>query len=219
MTIDPDISEAHQLKGWYDSQGRNDSFNSHSSMAGAGAAGGRMDPLKTVAQVKDENLGMGEGVDYFSVRATIVYIKQEGIAYPACLSESCNKKVLDMGDGTWRCEKCSVNHPKPQYRYIMSLNVDDHSGQLWLSCFDEVGQAVLGISADQLTELKENDDAASIKVFEEALFKTYTFKCRARMDTFQDQQRVRYQVVSAAPLNYAIEANKLAELIKIYNID
>lgn len=219
MTVDPDISEAHQLKGWYDSQGRNETFNSHSNMSGAAAAAGRMDPLKTVTQVKDENLGMGDGVDYFSTRATIVYIKQENFAYPACLKEGCNKKVTDLGDGMWRCEKCDESHPKPQYRYIMSLNVDDFSGQLWLSCFDEVGQIVLGMSADSLMELKENDDQASVRVFEEALFKTYVFKCRAKMDNFQDQQRVRYQVTSATPMNYAAEANKLAELIKVYNIE
>lgn len=31
--------------------------------------------------------------------------------------------------------------------------------------------------------------------------------------------RVRYQVMSAAPINYVAEANKLAELIKKYEID
>jgi len=96
--------------------------------------------------------------------------------------------------------------------------VDDHSGQLWLSCFDEVGQSVLGMTADQLMEMKDNDPDAAAKVFEDAMFKCYTFKCRAKMDSFQDQQRVRYQVSSAAPLNYAVEANRLAELIKVYNI-
>jgi replication factor A1 len=66
MTVDPDIQEAHKLKGWYDSQGRNDTFNSHSAMAGAGVAGGRQDPLKTITQVREENLGSSENTDYFS---------------------------------------------------------------------------------------------------------------------------------------------------------
>lgn len=189
MSIDPDIQEAHKLKGWYDSQGRKDTFNSHSNMAGAGAAGGRQDPLKTVAQVKEENLGMSENTDYFSAKATIVYIKQDNAWYPACLSEGCNKKVVDMGDGTWRCERCDKNHPKPEYRYIMSLNVNDHTGQLWLSCFDDVGRMIMGISADELADLKENDDKAAARVFEAANCKTMVFKCRAKMDNFQDQQR------------------------------
>jgi replication factor A1 len=190
MAVDPDIPEAHKLKGWYDSQGRMDSFASHSNMAGAGAAGGQKDPLKTVHQVKEEQLGMSsENPDYFSMKGTIVYIKQDTFSYPACLSEGCNKKVIDVGDGTWRCEKCDINHPKPEHRYIMSLNVNDHTGQLWLSCFDDVGRLVMGMSADQLMELKENDTVAMERAFEDANCKTFTFKIRAKTDSFQDQQR------------------------------
>jgi replication factor A1 len=189
MAIDPDIPEAHKLKGWYDSQGRTDTFNSHSNMSGAGSAGGRQDPLKTISQVRDENLGMNEAPDYFSVKATIVYIKNESFSYPACLSTDCNKKVTDMGDGTWRCEKCDINHPKPQHRYIMSLSVNDHTGQLYLSTFDDIGHMIMGMSADDLMELADNDPAGKDRVFENAMCKTYTFKCRAKMDSYQDQQR------------------------------
>jgi replication factor A1 len=189
MTLDPDIPEAHKLKGWYDSQGRTEHFASHSNMAGAGVAGGRQDPTKTIAQIREENLGMNENPDYFSVKATIVYIKNENFSYPACLSDGCNKKVVDNGDGTWRCEKCDINHPKPEHRYIMSVSVNDHTGQLYLSCFDDVGRMVMGMSADQLMELVENDTSARDRAFEDAMCKTYTFKCRAKMDSFQDQQR------------------------------
>lgn len=117
MTVDPDIDEAHKLKGWYDAQGRNDNFASHANMgASMGAAGGRMDPVKSILQVKEENLGMSENTDYFTTRATIIYIKQDSFAYPACLSADCNKKVVQIDDGQWRCEKCDRTHPKPEYR-------------------------------------------------------------------------------------------------------
>lgn len=189
MSLDPDIPEAHKLKGWYDSQGRNESFATHTNMASAGAAGGRPDQSKTVAQVRDENLGTSEKDDYFSLKATIVFIKQESISYPACLTETCNKKVTELPDGTWRCEKCEISHPRPQYRYIMTLNVADHTGQLYLNCFDETGRLIMGMNADQLNELKENDAEGAQKVFDEANCKTLTFRCKARMDTYNDQQR------------------------------
>lgn len=220
MAVDPDIQEAHKLKGWYDSQGRAGAFTSYSNgMGGAAAAGGRQDPLKTVAQVREENLGMTENTDYFSIKATVVYIKQENVAYPACLNESCNKKVTEDGAGGWRCEKCDVVHPRPEYRYIMSLNVNDHTGQLWLSCFDDVGRMLMGMSADQLMELKDNDEAATSKAFEEANCKTMIFRCRAKMDTYGDQQKVRYQISGASPLNFVTEAMKLTELIKMYTVE
>ncbi|KAI4134715.1 MAG: hypothetical protein LQ347_001297 [Umbilicaria vellea] len=218
MTVDPDIDEAHKLKGWYDAQGRTDTFASHASMSGSmGAAGGRSDPNKTILQVKEENLGMSETTDYFTTKATIIYVKQDNVAYPACLSEGCNKKVVEVDPGQWRCEKCDKTHPKPEYRYIMSVNVSDHTGQLWLSCFDDVGRQIMGTSADLLMDLKENDEKAAGDSFQEANCKTWVFKCRAKMDNFQDQQRVRYQVTGASPLNYPGECSKLMEMLKLYN--
>ncbi|TVY35706.1 Replication factor A protein [Lachnellula subtilissima] len=220
MSLDPDISEAHQLKGWYDSQGRRETFLAHTGMSAAGAAGGRREETKTVAQIKEEGLGMNpETPDYFNVKATIVYIKQDSFSYPACLSPDCNKKVTDEGDGTWRCEKCNINHPKPEHRYILTLSVSDHTGQMYLNAFDDVGRLVVGKSADEMMELKENDFPAMEKEFENANCTSHYFKCRAKMDTYQDQQRVRYQVMSAIPIDFKAEAHKLAELIKLYNIE
>lgn len=189
MSVDPDIPEAHRLKGWYDSTGRNDNFTSHRS-TNLGGATGRPNEEKFAVQVKDEGLGMNEKPDYFNLKATIVYIKQDTFAYPACRSENCNKKVVDMQDGTWKCESCNVTHDRPQYRYVMSVNVCDHTSQLWLSCFDEVGRSIMGMSADDLMDLRETgDDAAVTKAFEAANCKKLAFRCSAKMDTFQDAQR------------------------------
>jgi replication factor A1 len=190
MTSDPDIPEAHKLKGWYDTQGRSNTFSNYSGMAGVGAAGGRQDPSKTISGVKEENLGMSEAPDYFELRATTMFIRKENISYPACLTDGCNKKVTEVGDGTWRCERCDVGHPRPQHRYIMSVNVGDHSGQLWLSCFDDVGRLIMGMTADALAELRDSgDEAALSRAFEEATCRAFAFRCKAKMDTFQDQQR------------------------------
>ncbi|KAI2625884.1 replication factor-a protein [Hypoxylon sp. NC1633] len=217
MSVDPDIEEAHRLKGWYDSQGRTNSFATHNNMASMGSATGRVDQTKVVSQVKDENLGM-EDVDYFNLKATIVYIKQENFAYPACSSEQCNKKVIDQGDGTWRCEKCDIAHARPQYRYIMSVNVNDHTGQLWLSCFDDVGRVIMGMTADELMEIKENDEDRVPGIFEAANCTKLHFRCRAKMDTYGENQRVRYQVMSANQLDYRAEAVKLSDMIKQFGI-
>ncbi|MCJ1429364.1 Replication factor A protein 1 [Sticta canariensis] len=190
MAVHPDIDESHRLKGWYEGQGKDGAFATHASMGGTmGAAGGLGDPLKSILQVKEENLGMSETTDYFTIKATIIYIKQENFSYPACLSPDCNKKVVEEEPGQWVCARCEKTHPKAQYRYVMSFNVSDHTGQIWLSCFDDVGRMVMGMSADQLNELKENGDNAGEETFQEANCTTWLFKCRAKMDNFQDQQR------------------------------
>ncbi|KKZ61820.1 replication factor A1 [[Emmonsia] crescens] len=218
MTVDPDIEDAHKLKGWYDAQGRSETFASHESMGNAAGFGDRATSVKTIVQVHEGNLGLSEKPDYFSVKATVVYIKQDTMAYPACLTDKCNKKVLQDDNGQWRCERCDQSFPRPEYRYVLSVNVCDHTGALWLSCFDEVGKALLGTSANELMELKENDERAYEELVQKANCRPWNFFCRAKMDTFQDQQRVRYQVSSVSTIDYSTESVRLAELIKSYEI-
>ncbi|CAG8167778.1 unnamed protein product [Penicillium salamii] len=219
MTVDPDIGEAHKLRGWYDAQGRSENFASHASLSGA-TSSGKGDSYKTIAQVREEQLGMSEKPDYFSLKATVIYIKQDANwAYPACLSEGCNKKVTEMDPGQWRCEMCDKTHPKPEYRFIMPISVSDHTGQLWLSCFDETGRTIMGTTADELKQLVEDDQGAVGEVFQGANCQTWSFRCRAKMDNFGDQQRVRYQVSSCSPINYSEEANRLSALISAYNLE
>ena len=190
MSSNPDMDEAHKLKGWYDAQGSTQDFATHQGVQGAvGAGGNNRDPFKTVAQVKDENLGMGEQPDFFALKGTIQYIKSENFCYPACRSEGCNKKVVEIDPGQWRCERCDKTHERPEYRYIMSVNVMDFTGQLWLSCFDEVGRMIMGRSADELMEIKEVDEKKVSEIFSDANCTTWNWKCKARMDTFQEQQR------------------------------
>ncbi|KAL2167864.1 hypothetical protein VTG60DRAFT_693 [Thermothelomyces hinnuleus] len=213
MAIDPDIPEAHKLKGWYEAQGRNNTFATHSNLSSVGTATGRKDDTKWIAQIKNENLGVDK-TDYFTVKGTIVHMRQENFAYPACPSESCNKKVTDMGDGTWRCEKCNITHDRPQYRYIMSVCISDHTGNVWISCFDEQARLIMGKTADEMMELREQDQAAFEAAFDAANCRKMSFRCRAKMETFAEQPRVRISVWNAAPLDYKSEAHRLAELIK-----
>ncbi len=188
MNVDPDIDEAHKLKGWYDAQGRQDQFASHATM-GLGSGMGRKEDCKLIAQISEEGLGMSEKADYFTVKGTILSIKADNMYYPACLTQGCNKKVVEVGPGRWRCEKCDKSYPKPLYRYIMSISVADHTGQIYLSCFDEVGQIIMGMTADQLVELRENDEPAATAALDGANCQTLLFKCRAKMENYQDQQR------------------------------
>lgn len=188
MNVDPDIDEAHNLKGWYDANGRTDSYMSH-QQANTGVSRSRK--YKTIAQVNDEQIGMSDQPEYFNLKATVVYIKHDNFAYPACASQGCNKKVVEVNPDEWRCEKCNVTHSAPEYRYIMQCNVSDHTGQLWLSCFDESGRTIMGMPANELWAMKEDEEnpGKAEQAFQNATCKTLIFNVKAKMDTFQDQQR------------------------------
>ncbi|KAG8745613.1 Replication factor A protein 1 [Ceratobasidium sp. 414] len=220
MSYHPDIPEAHALQGWYSSEGQ--SFNFKSQSTGGGGGGGpttvRREEMKTLQAVKDENLGMNdEGkADFFTVRATVIHIKGDNIMYPACGSDNCSKKVTEVHDG-WRCEKCEKTFPKPKYRYIMSLSVADHTQTAWLQAFNEPGEMLLGTTASDLHDLKEEDEASYTAVVEKASSQTWIFSCRAKQDTYQDQARVRYGINRAHKLDYAEECRAMLEAIKRYD--
>jgi replication factor A1 len=101
--------------------------------------------------------------------------------------------VIEENPGSWWCEKCQTNYPEPNYRYVLSVNVADHTGTLWLSCFDEAGQAIVGVSANEAMKIKNEDDENSTQNFmtlmQEATCKTFNFRVRAKMETYQDQPK------------------------------
>jgi replication factor A1 len=120
ITINPDDPNAHVLRGWYDAVGSQSTFTPQTagiSRAGGTATGGgfRRDELKTIKEVKDQELGMHDSADYFSIRGIITQIKQDNVAYPACRGDGCNKKVNPQSDA-WYCEKCNQSWDKPEYR-------------------------------------------------------------------------------------------------------
>lgn len=118
MTINPNIPDAHVLRGWYDSVGADQSFTATSSAgfgSGEVATFNRAD-VRTIEDI-EANLQATEKGEMFSCRGTISWIKDENPAYPACPDKSCRKKLIDNGEG-WRCKECIKTWEKPEYRCV-----------------------------------------------------------------------------------------------------
>ncbi|KAH3857539.1 hypothetical protein DPMN_100149, partial [Dreissena polymorpha] len=117
MLVNPDMREAALLKGWWKREGQNLDFQGYRSEGGGGAGAGTN--WKLFSQLKNENIG-NEKPDYFTSKGTVVFMRKENSMYQACPSESCNKKVVDQGNGMYRCEKCQTEFPKFKWRMILS---------------------------------------------------------------------------------------------------
>nr|KAF6417008.1 replication protein A1 [Molossus molossus] len=63
VIVNPDIPEAHKLRGWFDSEGQALDGVSISDLKGGGIAGSNTN-WKTLYEVKSENLGQGDKVSY-----------------------------------------------------------------------------------------------------------------------------------------------------------
>lgn len=154
MVIDFDILEVYVFKGWYDFIGRYSDFVIYSNMLLVGVVLGCINEILMIQQVKEKDVGFDK-FEYFFVQVIIVYVKQDNFCYLVCCSEGCNKKVIDMGDGIWCCEKCDVMYDRLEYWYILNFNCSDYIGQIWLSCFDEQGRKLLGVLVDEFMEWKQ----------------------------------------------------------------
>ncbi|KAK7038078.1 replication protein A subunit [Favolaschia claudopus] len=189
MSINPDIPDAHVLRGWYDELGNSTSYRAHQSSGGSGSGTGgtgfQRSQIRSLHDVKATSLGSNETEStYFSTRATIVFMKPESLC----------KKVTDDGNGGWRCEKCNQSWPRPKYRYIMAMACSDHSEQAWLQGFNE-----------------EVNEAAFNEVMSESTCKTYNFLCRD--PNGRGQSRVRYGIVRIHPIDYKEEAKALRDML------
>lgn len=199
LIINPNIREAQVLRGWYDLEGSSIDF---SSFRRDGPSGGFDTNWKTFAQVVSENLGHGDKPDYFTTKATVMVLKKDNCMYTACPSENCNKKVVDQGNGMWRCEKCNREFPNHKWRMILQGNLADFSGQQWVTSFQESAEALLDIKADELGELRSNDEVKFDQVFQKCLFKEYIFKLRSKVEVYNEESRLKSAVVNVAPVDY-----------------
>lgn len=110
------------------------------------------------------------------------------------------------------------------------MNVMDYTSSFWVTAFNEVAEQLLGISANDLMQYKEDGDPQFEKYMTKAQGKTWTFQMMAKQDTFnvsrplaypephadrQDQVRVRYQCRRAAPIDFVADNADLIAKIKV----
>lgn len=207
ILVNPDIPQAFRLRAWFDQEGHavNSQSLTEARLVGSGA---RMN-WKTLSDVKSEHMGHGEKADYFSCVATVVYIRKENCLYQACPRSDCNKKVLDQHNGLYRCEKCDRDYPNFQYRLLLSANLADFGDNQWVTCFQETAEVLLGHSAERLGQLRDTDEEAFEQVFQKANFSTHIFKNRVKLETYNDEARVKVTVLEILPMDHREYSHRL----------
>lgn len=228
MLANPETPESYQLKGWYDNQGVNESFKSLKT-EGASSTSSIFANRKLILEAQEENLGKAEKPEFFNIKATITFMKSDNFAYPACnhtidgtssqvrqQANTCNRKVIEQSDGTWRCERCDINYQEPTWRYIFNCSVMDSSGQIWITLFDNEAKKLFNMDAGELLKLKKaGEEDPSDKRFTQTIeninYREFGFRVKARQDTYNDTLRVRYQAVGLDILDYNAECEHLVK--------
>ncbi|XP_036380112.1 replication protein A 70 kDa DNA-binding subunit [Megalops cyprinoides] len=213
VMVNPDIPEAYKLRGWYDKEGHALDGQSVTEMKAGGGGGGNTN-WKTLTDIKNEHLGHGEKADYFSCVATVVYLRKENCLYQACPTQDCNKKVVDQHNGMFRCEKCDREFPNFKYRLILSVNIADYGDNQWVTCFQESAESILHRDAESLGKLKESNETAFDEVFQQANFNTYNFRIRVKLETYNDESRIKATVMDLQPVDHKDYSRRLMASIR-----
>ncbi|XP_050218256.1 replication protein A 70 kDa DNA-binding subunit A [Mercurialis annua] len=217
LVINPDIPEAHGLKDWFDLGGQNSASVSISRDVLPGVS--KNEIRKTVSQIKHEGLGRSDKPDWVTVSARITFVKTDTFCYTACPlmigDRQCNKKVTSSGNSRWQCDRCNQEFDECDYRYLLQVQVQDHTGLTWVTAFQESGEEILGLPAKELYQMKYElqDDTKFSDIMRSRLFQQFLLKLKIKEEMYGDEQRVKITVVKADKVNYSSESRYLLDLI------
>jgi len=210
MQLNPDIEEAHRLRGWYDSLPSNIEFISISARSEIGSNS----QFLTIKGAQLAQLGSGDKADYFSMYSHLIFVRSETALYKACPKPDCQKKVVDRNDGTYRCEKCNDETDNFKYRLMLSAQLCDATGNQWVTFFQDTAETLLGITSTELGRLMEEAKEEYSDVFQKQMFKLFEIRVRAKMETYNNETRLKVTVVNIKPVDYKVASLKLISEIK-----
>ncbi|XP_008794277.2 replication protein A 70 kDa DNA-binding subunit B-like [Phoenix dactylifera] len=219
VLINPDLSESKKLRSWYDSEGKGVPMASIGSnfSSKTGFRSLYSDRIILSHITNDPTLGQDKPV-FFSIKAYVTYIKpDQTMWYRAC--KTCNKKVTEaVGSGYW-CEGCQKNDDQCSLRYIMVVKVSDHSGEAWLSVFNEQAEKIIGFTADELDRIKteEGDEKYQLKL-KEATWVQHLFRVSVTQSEYMNERRQRITIRSQATIDFSAESRYLLEEISKMSI-
>ncbi|CAI0462117.1 unnamed protein product [Linum tenue] len=161
------------MKQWFAKDGKS---TTSISISREWSSAGWTNVVKTISQIKDEKLGTCEKTDWICVNGAVIYIKADNFYYKSCPlmigDGQCNKNVTNKGGRRWRCELCDQSVDECDHRYILSLQIEDHTGLTWLTAFQESGEELMGMSAKDLHFMKfeKQDDDGLLKFLRQVMF-------------------------------------------------
>ncbi|XP_064438433.1 replication protein A 70 kDa DNA-binding subunit isoform X3 [Mirounga angustirostris] len=82
------------------------------------------------------------------------------------------------------------------------VNIADFQENQWVTCFQESAETIIGQNTAYLGELKEKNEQAFEEVFQNANFRSFTFRIRVKLETYNDESRIKATVMDVKPVDY-----------------
>ena len=84
------------------------------------------------------------------------------------------------------CPKCNTEVTDCDYKYILKIDIEDHTGELASTvAFEDMGSTILGINAKDFYLLSSNLDLIR-EIVSKALWMDHTFTLSVKTETFKE---------------------------------
>ncbi|KAJ4847718.1 hypothetical protein Tsubulata_027611, partial [Turnera subulata] len=157
LFIDPNFPQAHGLKEWFQRVGFN--ATSMSICEDIMAARRRNEVQRTISQING-SLGRSDMPEWVIVKATLNFVRTDTFWYEACPlmidGRKCKKRLSISESSNWHCDRCNQEMEECDYRFLLQVQMQDHTDVVSATAFQEAGEDILGFPAKEFYELDDN---------------------------------------------------------------
>lgn len=214
--INPEIPEVRKIKNWHSNLLDSNFTALTQSSEGAMSS----DQWKTLMQLLDmeqtriiSSSGQQSAL-YAKCKATLMSVGKNPV-YKCCPTAGCGKKLVETQSGELKCDKCQQTYSNYKYRYKTDIEISDRSASCWVTLWDEKAEIILQMKPEELEKYMkmENKDTYE-KIITAPNFSHYVFTLKSRIDTYNQEERVKLQVINMIPLTPIMYARQLLTEIK-----
>lgn len=171
--------------------------------------------VKPISYILDEWATFVQTAEkYYQILARITFIKNDDnttLWYDSC--KSCKKKVI-LDDTRYLCNKCNKQTTDCDYRYILSMRVQDGTGGIFVTAFDEIACKLLKAPASQMRTLQSEDPDEYSCHLADAIWNEYLFTIKVQKEVGDMGDRVKMVVASMTEVEYPRVAQRMLQDIE-----
>lgn len=210
IDIEPDLAETHLLHTWYMTLDDNATFNALSKGLDQN---GIVNNTKYIADVDARNIQHGETLNFNCTATVETFNRISNHLYKSCGFNNCPKKVIDENNGLYHCTKCERTSPTFTWRIMINFLLNDISGSFWVTCFQENLEKILNKTVVELAQIYETDQQSYANLINDLRFRQFQFRIYTRLDTYNNEIRLRHTVSQVNPIKSVEFAPRLMQLI------
>lgn len=98
------------------------------------------------------------------------------------------------------CQHCNTAYDEAQHRYVLSLSIADYRDAIWVTAYDEAGEALMGMPARQFANLKEEDLQEHLRRIR---YRQKKLRMVTKNEDFNGTVRKKTTVIKVTDINYA----------------